>query len=60
MCPCEMGGLVAGATAEQLEALSTYGNKLGLAFQIVDDLLDLRGDEAAMGKRLGRTRHEAS
>ena len=45
---------MAGADAEQLAALDTYGSKLGLAFQIVDDLLDLRGDEAAMGKRLGK------
>jgi geranylgeranyl diphosphate synthase type II len=49
-----LGGLVAGAEAEQLAALDTYGRKLGLAFQIVDDVLDLRGDEASMGKRLGK------
>ena len=49
-----LGGLVARAAAEQLEALAAYGKKLGLAFQIVDDILDLRGDEAAMGKRLGK------
>jgi len=49
-----LGALVAGATNEQLAALDTYGGKLGLAFQIVDDLLDLRGDEAPMGKRLGK------
>ncbi len=49
-----LGGLVAGARSEQLEALSTYGDRLGLAFQIVDDVLDLRGDEVAMGKRLGK------
>jgi len=47
----KMGGLVADATDEQLAALDTYGSCIGLAFQIVDDLLDVRGDEAALGKR---------
>ncbi|MFO7906857.1 MAG: polyprenyl synthetase family protein [Planctomycetota bacterium] len=49
-----LGGLVSGAGEEHLEALGSYGDKLGLAFQIVDDILDLRGDEVAMGKRLGQ------
>lgn len=48
----QLGGMIARAAPEQLEALSTYGNKLGLAFQIVDDILDLRGDEVMVGKRL--------
>jgi geranylgeranyl diphosphate synthase type II len=46
-----LGGIVAEADDKRLAALDTYGEKLGLAFQIVDDLLDLRGDEAALGKR---------
>ncbi len=49
-----LGGLVAQGTDEQLAALGAYGNNLGVAFQIVDDILDLRGDEIAMGKRLGK------
>ena len=49
-----LGALVAQADAEQLAALDTYGQKLGLAFQITDDLLDIRGDEEAMGKRTGK------
>jgi geranylgeranyl diphosphate synthase type II len=49
-----LGGLVGGGDAEQLGGLDAYGEKLGLAFQIVDDLLDLRGDEAALGKRTGK------
>jgi geranylgeranyl diphosphate synthase type II len=53
-----LGGLVAQASDEQLQALDTYGMHLGLAFQIVDDLLDLRGDEAAVGKRLGKDREQ--
>ena len=47
-----LGGLVAQAAESQLAALDTYGEKIGLAFQIIDDLLDLNGDEATMGKRL--------
>lgn len=48
------GGRIAGATEEQLQALTTYGRKLGLAFQIQDDILDRIGDEAILGKRKGR------
>jgi geranylgeranyl diphosphate synthase, type II len=47
-----LGAIVAGAGAEQLAALDTYGKCLGLAFQITDDLLDVRGTEAEMGKRV--------
>ena len=46
-----LGGLIGGATDGQLEALDKYGKRLGLAFQIVDDLLDHQGDEQALGKR---------
>jgi geranylgeranyl diphosphate synthase, type II len=49
-----LGALVARAGPEQLAALDAYGTRLGLAFQIVDDVLDLRGEEAPMGKRLGK------
>jgi geranylgeranyl diphosphate synthase type II len=47
-----LGGLVGRATEEQLAALGEYGDKVGLAFQIIDDWLDVQGDEAAVGKRL--------
>jgi len=47
-----LGGLIGGASQEQLAALEDYGEKLGLAFQIIDDWLDVQGSEAAMGKRL--------
>jgi geranylgeranyl diphosphate synthase type II len=47
-----LGGLVGRAGPQQLEALDGYGEKIGLAFQIIDDWLDVQGDEAAMGKRL--------
>jgi geranylgeranyl diphosphate synthase type II len=49
-----LGGLVGNSSEAQLAALETYGEKLGMAFQIVDDLLDLHGDEAALGKRTGK------
>jgi geranylgeranyl diphosphate synthase type II len=49
-----LGGLVAAASAEQMEALDRYAKALGLAFQIVDDLLDLEGDAAEMGKRTNK------
>jgi geranylgeranyl diphosphate synthase type II len=49
-----LGGLLGEVSRGQLAALDTYGARLGLAFQIVDDLLDLRGDAAALGKRTGK------
>jgi geranylgeranyl diphosphate synthase type II len=50
----KLGALVAGADAAQLTALEEYGRRLGLAFQITDDLLDVRSDEATAGKRVGK------
>jgi len=51
-----MGGLAAGAGPAQLEALGTFGTSLGLAFQIVDDVLDETGDAATLGKSPGKDR----
>ena len=50
----QLGGLTAGANREQLDCLVNYGKHLGLAFQIVDDLLDLRSTSVKMGKRTGK------
>jgi geranylgeranyl diphosphate synthase type II len=50
----ELGGIVAGATPPQLTALRNYGKNVGLAFQITDDLLDVSGQEAAVGKRVAK------
>jgi geranylgeranyl diphosphate synthase type II len=49
-----LGGMVAEAHDEAIRALGRYGECLGLAFQIVDDLLDLSGDESKMGKKTGK------
>jgi len=49
-----LGSLVAEADSAAADALEQYGCRLGMAFQITDDLLDARGDEAAMGKRVGK------
>ena len=49
----EIGGLLGGCTAEQAAALRDYGMELGLAFQIVDDLLDYTADQQALGKPIG-------
>jgi geranylgeranyl pyrophosphate synthase len=46
----QLGAVVAGATEEQIAALSTYGENLGIAFQIQDDTLDLVGEEENLGK----------
>ncbi len=51
--PVVAGGLLCGADAAQLAALERYGRSVGLAFQIADDLLDLEGDAAALGKATG-------
>ncbi|MDE2933282.1 MAG: polyprenyl synthetase family protein [Chloroflexota bacterium] len=47
------GALLAGCSEGQVEALRSYGYNLGMAFQIVDDILDFTGDEAEMGKPAG-------
>lgn len=49
----EVGGVIAGAPEAQVAALHTYGDALGVAFQIVDDLLDYGGSSAVIGKNTG-------
>jgi len=51
-----MGGIVAGASQQAREALRRYGRSMGLAFQIVDDVLDETGDAATLGKSPGKDR----
>jgi geranylgeranyl diphosphate synthase, type II len=50
----QLGALVAGADDTRIQALDEYGRRLGLAFQITDDLLDVRGKQATTGKRVGK------
>ena len=47
------GALIAGASERQIAELTEYAENLGLAFQISDDILDVVGSEAEMGKRAG-------
>ena len=54
---CRSAGIVAGANQEQLEALEEFGNEIGIAYQLVDDLLDLLGDDQ-IGKPRGTDVHE--
>jgi geranylgeranyl diphosphate synthase type II len=49
-----LGGIIARASDEQITALDTYGDRMGLAFQVTDDLLDHAGDEQQVGKRTGK------
>ena len=50
---CEIGALYGNANPTQQKALARYGEKIGIAFQVIDDLLDYLGDEQATGKLVG-------
>jgi geranylgeranyl diphosphate synthase type II len=47
------GAILGGGSLEQISALSTYGWRIGQAFQITDDILDIEGDEKKLGKPIG-------
>ena len=51
---CEAGAMLAHSDKSARAALLSYGFDIGMAFQIADDLLDIEGDEAAVGKRLAK------
>lgn len=48
------GAIAGGAPDKELKALETYGSKIGLAYQIVDDLLDIEGNAEELGKTTGK------
>jgi len=50
---CRLGGLVTGAPPRQVWALGAYGHALGMAFQIVDDILDVTAEASELGKPIG-------
>src|SRR5438046_4709235 len=54
-----MGAILGGATPEQEESLAQYGRDLGMAFQIVDDVLDLTASESILGKPVASDSREA-
>jgi geranylgeranyl diphosphate synthase type II len=53
------GGLIGGATRKEIRALRTFGEKIGLAFQIKDDLLNVEGRAEIMGKKTGTDEQRA-
>jgi len=57
---CEAGAMFGGGSPDQRQALATYGTCIGVAFQIADDLLDLEGDAAAMGKATSKDAAKAT
>lgn len=50
---CEMGCICGGADNEKISSAETYGENLGLAFQIIDDILDIAGSDEKLGKPTG-------
>jgi len=55
--PLLAGAIVAGANEDQVEKIRNFGINLGHAFQIVDDILDVIGDEKTLGKKVGSDEH---
>ncbi|MCK4963169.1 MAG: polyprenyl synthetase family protein [Anaerolineales bacterium] len=51
---CRMGALTAGADELKLKAVSDYGEAVGMAFQVIDDLLDMNGNSEILGKSAGK------
>ncbi len=51
---CEAGAIIAAASFDDCQRLKSFGQKIGLAFQLADDLLDVKADTATMGKATGK------
>lgn len=58
MAAVRLGGMTAACSAEQLDALTEYGRNLGLAFQIIDDILDVTSTPEVLGKSIGKDARE--
>jgi geranylgeranyl diphosphate synthase type II len=54
----QIGGILGGGRPAEIRALKTYGDGVGLAFQIVDDILDLEGSAAGLGKSVGKDQRD--
>ena len=54
VCSSDLGAIAADADREQLNALGEYGLKIGLGFQIADDILDVCGSRETLGKTAGQ------
>jgi geranylgeranyl diphosphate synthase type II len=52
-CSIRSGAIMGGASIDELRSLTSFATQVGLAFQIVDDILDIIGDEALLGKKTG-------
>jgi len=50
---CELGGLIAAASEEDVKRLYDFGHNLGMAFQVQDDILDIMADQSKLGKKVG-------
>jgi len=55
-CSVRLGAMLGGVDANLLSRLTRYGEKVGLAFQIIDDVLDIEGDQKLLGKNTGSDR----
>jgi len=55
---CTIGGILANRAGQEIDALAEFGLKAGMAFQMVDDILDYMAEENALGKRLGKDLEE--
>jgi geranylgeranyl diphosphate synthase type II len=53
VCPCRLGAIIAGVDQEKIDTLIPFGSSLGIAFQIQDDILNLKGNEQKYGKERG-------
>lgn len=55
---CRIGAVISGLSEEKEDALARFGMKIGMAFQMVDDILDYMADEKGLGKKLGKDLNE--